>query len=314
MPPRELGREVVAERFEGCLLALALADAFGAPHEGGVFERVVWRLIGKTTSGERRWTDDTQMSLDIAESLIVYCDICQDDLAARFAENYRWSRGYGPGTARVLRDIRRGKHWSEAVRSVHSEGSYGNGAAMRAPVIGLFFWDRLSLIPQMTERMASVTHAHPEGIEGAVLIAVATASATQFGHEAKILEASSRYVMLSAFFTPMSIACDWARSNYAATPIEVRRQLGNGIAARNSCITAIYIADRFLSSSFDEMLRFIISCQGDVDTIGAMAGAIWGAARGAASLPEKCLHQLEQRCRISNIAAALLEKSRSCVI
>ena len=50
--------------FQGCLLGLSLGDALGAPYEGGVLERLLWRLIGKTSQGEMRWTDDTQMTID----------------------------------------------------------------------------------------------------------------------------------------------------------------------------------------------------------------------------------------------------------
>lgn len=94
-----------ADRFTGCLLGLALGDALGAPFEGGPIERAVWRIIGRTRDGRMRWTDDTQMSLDLAESLVANRALDLDDLAARFAKSYRWSRGYGPGAAKLLRRI-----------------------------------------------------------------------------------------------------------------------------------------------------------------------------------------------------------------
>lgn len=31
-------------------------------------ERLVWRMIGRTSDGCLRWTDDTQMALDLAEA------------------------------------------------------------------------------------------------------------------------------------------------------------------------------------------------------------------------------------------------------
>ena len=59
-----------ADQAAGCLLGLALGDALGAPYEGGPLERGLWMLIGKTRSGHLRWTDDTRMSLDLAEVLL----------------------------------------------------------------------------------------------------------------------------------------------------------------------------------------------------------------------------------------------------
>jgi ADP-ribosylglycohydrolase len=65
------------------------------------------------------------------------------------------------------------------------------------------------------------------------------------------------------------------------------------------------MAVRFLHGSFEEMLKTIAACRGDVDTIGAMAGGIWGAANGAGQLPAHHLASLEQRDRINGVAARL---------
>jgi ADP-ribosylglycohydrolase len=48
---------VNADRFEGCLLGLALGDALGARYEGGLAERLLWSFIASTTGGRVRWTD-----------------------------------------------------------------------------------------------------------------------------------------------------------------------------------------------------------------------------------------------------------------
>ena len=135
---RDDNTSINRDRITGSILGLALGDAFGAPHEGGILERLLWSLLGRR-GGRRRWTDDTRMSLDIMESLIACNRIDQDDLSRRFAQSYQWSRGYGPGAARLLKRIRKGESWQEVVYSVYPDGSFGNGAAMRAPVVGLFF-------------------------------------------------------------------------------------------------------------------------------------------------------------------------------
>ena len=133
---------MTSDQFEGCLLGLALGDALGAPFEGGFLERLLWRFLGRTAAGHARWTDDTQMSKDTAESLVANGALDPDDLARRFAASYRWSRGYGPGTAKMLKRIARGADWRSANRSVYPQGSFGNGGAMRAPVVGLFYAER----------------------------------------------------------------------------------------------------------------------------------------------------------------------------
>ena len=56
--------------YSGCFYGLALGDALCAPYEGGFLERGIWKLFGKTKAGKIRYTDDTQMSLDVAHSLL----------------------------------------------------------------------------------------------------------------------------------------------------------------------------------------------------------------------------------------------------
>jgi poly(ADP-ribose) glycohydrolase ARH3 len=60
-----------------------------------------------------------------------------------------------------------------------------------------------------------------------------------------------------------------------------------------------------LKTSFEAMMEFIIACSGDVDTIGAMAGALWGVANGAERLPQV---RLEARDRIVDVASRMFRR------
>ena len=297
------------DRFQGCVLGLALGDALGAPFEGGIVERTVWRIIGKTNRGEMRWSDDTQMSIDVIESVIATERLDPDDLAIRFAKSYRWSRGYGPGTVRVLKQIARGADWREANRSVYRSGSFGNGAAMRAPIIGLALCNRLDDLDDAARQSAQVTHAHAIGVEGAVLIARATASAARGGGWPEILGEASASCTLEQFTSRLAIAKKWLESAAEVSIAEIVRSLGNRVSAHESCITALYLSLRFLNRSFLDMQGFVATAGGDADTIGAMAGAIWGAAHSAEELPAEQLGALEQRERLSTLAISLHEWS-----
>jgi len=294
-----------SDRFKGCLLGLALGDALGAPFEGGLVERLLWRGIGKTRAGETRWTDDTQMSLDLAESLIAMGSLKLDDVALRFARSYRWSRGYGPGAAKLLKRIRRGDSWREANRSVFPDGSYGNGGAMRAPVIGLYCAGNGEALVVAASDSARITHAHPLGIEGAVLVAASVARALTSSSPEETLAFSAGHCHERAFRERLDIARTWIQSDHRSEPDEVVRLLGHGMAATDSCVTAVYLGLRFQELPYLELLAFVRRCGGDVDTIGAMAGAIWGAANGTEGLPAGALRDLEQRTRLEAVAEAL---------
>ena len=296
-----------ANRIIGALLGLALGDAFGAPFEGGVLERILWRFIG-IREGKRRWTDDTQMTFDLVESLIQCRKVDQGDLANRFAKSYRWSRGYGPGTARVLRRIRRGEPWKLASHAVYVNGSYGNGGAMRSPAIGLFFGNHgADAVAEAAEAAAIITHAHPLAREGAVQIALATALALEGADQQQILTQLSERAMSQEFSEKVAIAKTWLVAGQDIVPSQVAVRLGRGIAAAESCTTAVYVAMRFLEDTFEDLLGFTIKIGGDVDTIAAMAGAIWGATRGADELPQEMLAKLENHDRLLSLATHFSE-------
>lgn len=293
------------KRILGTVLGLALGDAFGAPYEGGIFERALWRIIGRQ-GGKCRWTDDTQMTIDVIESLLDCGHVDQDDLAFRFAQSYRWSRGYGPGAGRVLKRIRRGESWSTAARSVYREGSFGNGGAMRAPVVGLFFaGDSDEDLIEAAGSVAEVTHAHPLGREGAVVVALTTALVYTGISSGEIVERLHGHVQSPDLLRQLRKAGEWLHSGSVVSPQAVVAELGNGIAASESCVTSVCLALAFQNGSFEDLLGFAIKLGGDVDTIAAMACAIWGAARGLDELPGDKLEQLEQRERITQLADSL---------
>lgn len=296
------------ERVVGSLLGLALGDALGAAHEGGLAARGVWWMLGLTRPGVLRWTDDTLMALGLTESLAEHGDVDADALASRWARDARWSRGYGPAALKTLARIRRGMPWTEAACSVYPEGSFGNGAAMRAAPIGLFH-DDAARRRDAARRSAAITHAHPLGIEGAVIMAEAAHQALHGPVRIEELCALSKEPAMRAGLE----RAEAMRASGEATPEDVARTLGNGMRAQESVPTALYVHLRHDASSFDDVITFVRRVGGDTDTIGAMAGALHGARHGARSLPQRHLERLESvdalRAAAENLHAARGEAS-----
>jgi poly(ADP-ribose) glycohydrolase ARH3 len=301
---------LTADQFTGCVLGLATGDALGAPHEGGPLERFVWWILGIRSSGQLRWTDDTQMTIDLAESLLADGGVQPDSLAKRFAASYRWSRGYGPGAARVLKRIRRGEPWEQASKAVYAEGSFGNGAAMRVPVVALFYArDRVAMLAAVRSS-ALITHSHPVGIEGAILIASAAHALLEQRSPTEILEIVEAECSRPEIAKRLKKLRVWIETNATPSPREVAIELGNGITAAGSCPTALYLALRHMQTSFESLMEFAIACRGDVDTIAAMSGALWGIVNGAKRLPQV---RLEARDRLEHLAAQLFERYQQSV-
>ncbi len=296
------------DRICGAVLASALGDAFGAPYEGGVLEQLLWRILGRQ-QGKRRWTDDTQMSVDVIESLLACKRVEQDDLAQRFAHSYRWSRGYGPGAAKLLKRIRQGEPWQLAHRAIYANGSFGNGGAMRAAPVGLFYGaeERQKLI-QAVQAATRITHAHPVGLDGAVVIAVSVALVSQGASVLDIVQQVRRSLETVDMLNRLAVAEQLLLPTLSPAPPQlVARELGNGIRAKDSCVTALYIGLALREAPFSGLLSYTRAVGGDTDTIGAMAGAIWGAACGYRQLPEKLLQELEQRQYLERLARRFAE-------
>lgn len=292
-------------KFVGCFFGLAFGDAICAPHEGGFAERLLWRMIGTTKAGEMRFTDDTQMSLDIARSFIREGGIKQDKLAQEFSSSYRWSRGYGPSAGRILKRIGNGMPWQKANVSIYKDGSFGNGAAMRAPVLAMCYQPSSFEFEQSVVQSSEITHSNPLAIEGALLIAYSTAYALSDMANDELSNRLIEIAKIDSFKGMLKHCKHHLCRNSELSVREVRTTFGNMITAEKSCITAIFLAMTFRDKSFTNLLSFVKKLGGDTDTIAAMSGAIWGAFNGAEKLELEMLPRIEEQNEIQSIAAQL---------
>ncbi|WP_445358906.1 ADP-ribosylglycohydrolase family protein [Microbulbifer sp. ANSA005] len=267
-------------KYRGCFKGIAIGDSFGAPYEGGILERQLWKIIGKTEQGKKRYTDDTQMSIDIATSFLEHNYLDQDHIAKKFAQSYRWSRGYGPSAAKLLKGVRDGKRWQDLNRKKFKHGSIGNGAAMRAPIIALCHPQNDYRLKQYVQSVSEITHAHPVAVEGAYLIAIAICESLQDHSNREILNKLEVSCKSEIYRYKLEKCATLLFNQKIPHPQQIKQWLGNGITAPESCITAIYFGLKYRNSPLTSVLANIFSLGGDTDTLGAMAASIWGALNG----------------------------------
>ena len=280
------------DKFTGALIGSALGDALGAPVEGYSMEKVrlvygegeVWAM----KSG--RYTDDTQMMIGVAESLIENRGFNGADMALKFIQNYDERRGYGPGSTEALRRISEGESWEEASKKLFGgNGSYGNGAAMRIAPVGIFYYDNAEVLRKIAYKSSHITHSHVLGKEGAALQAYSIALAV-CGHKEDMLSRLKEFVKSEAYkekISKVELLLD-----KGANEGDIIRELGTGEAAFNSVPTAIYSFIRF--NTFKDAVTYAVSLGGDTDTIGAMTGAISGAFYGEGAIPKGWIGKLEE--------------------
>ncbi|TWT35988.1 ADP-ribosyl-[dinitrogen reductase] glycohydrolase [Posidoniimonas corsicana] len=285
----------VEERFVGCLLGLAVGDALGAHFEGQSPDfmerryRSATDLIDHPPPGELWYTDDTQMAIGVAETLVACGRIDDEVLCSRFAANYLPQRGYGRGAKVVLQAMCDGEDHRFWAENLFEGGSFGNGAAMRVAPVGLLFRDDHDAVWEQARQSSLPTHIHPLGIEGAQVIALAVAIASSFDQ----LDRSS-------FFEELASRCasvEYSGPLRRAGRLEDDRDLGlfgNGIEATASVVTAV-AAFGLTPDSYEETIGNAILLGGDTDTIAAMAGAISGAYLGVNTIAGHLLNNLEDR-------------------
>jgi poly(ADP-ribose) glycohydrolase ARH3 len=310
-------RSAMVDTFRGTLLGGAAGDALGAPFEGArtVDAQQIERVLA--SPDPLRYTDDTHMTIGLADALIETGRFDGARLAAMWAANYRaepW-RGYGPGPGQVFALHEQGVPWDRAGKHLYGgRGSWGNGAAMRVAPVALLAFDDLEAVAHLARQTAMITHTHRLGVEGAVLQAVAIAIllGQPPGHPLRgedYLERIRGYVGAAEYCQEL----DGLPELLAGPDLSARdisRVLGCGVAAQESVVTALYCFLR-CPQDFTACIRLAIGLGGDTDTIAAMAGSLAGAHLGEARLPSSVLRRLEGVETLRGQADALLGLVRS---
>jgi ADP-ribosylglycohydrolase len=229
------------------------------------------------------------MACTVVAELRDHATIDQDRLAFNFADRCEPYRGYGAGAVVCLHAIRAGMPWREAAgRLFGGEGSCGNGAAMRVAPLGAYCAGDLALGASMAKASAEVTHLHPEGVAGAVVVAVAAARAAAArvsgGRPAKVdfLDA------LSPFLTdgPVARGIRRAKRLLGRSVAEAAYELGNGsrVTAQDTVPFAMWVAATHLDD-YPAAITACVEAGGDVDTTAAIVGGVVAAFTGAAGIP-----------------------------
>jgi ADP-ribosylglycohydrolase len=241
------------------------------------------------------WTDDTEMACSVFAVLDRLGEADQDALAASFATHHDFDRGYGPGVNRMLRLIRQeGADWRTLVaESWDGRGSWGNGAAMRVAPLGAYFADDPEHAAVQAAASAEVTHAHPEGVAGAVAVAVATALAVTTPR----IEGSRWLRELAEHLAP-GLVRDGIATAVSLLPLEDPRSaaatLGNGreISAQDTVPFCLWAVAKH-PDDFAEAFWATASAGGDIDTTCAIVGGILGARLGLGGVPGEWLRRCE---------------------
>lgn len=239
-----------------------------------------------------RWTDDTALALEVVAELEENRFVDADSLASRFAWRYSKNplRGYGGAMHGLLPNLIFGDWKSQSQALFNGSGSFGNGAAMRVAPLGAYFADDFDVLVSSAALSAQITHAHFEGVAGAVAVAVAAGLAALARESGERFEARAFLTQILAR-TPqseVSVGIRHARGILGESVDEAARLLGSGeeVSAQDTVPFCLWCAARNLDN-FEQALWETVAGLGDRDTTCAIVGGIVGARVGTQGIPAR---------------------------
>ena len=333
------------ERCIGTLFGLAIGDALGAPVEGWPRETIrtacgFIRDYQYTILGRGVVTDDTQMALALAESLVQEGHFDPEHFSFALGEWMRRhdmgieaARGASKTVTLTTRALYKGVHWTET-----GQPSASNVPAVRVAPLALFHLHspEADLLHDV-EDSCLPTNIDPLAIAGAKVMALAIRALIRSDHGKFHTASFLDYLELHArHFSPrLADALLPLRDYLCQTPLEEQEfgvpvggylhpelqqdllsdmsdkfeilgKIGTGKFVLESIPAALYC---FLCTpaNFESTVTTAVNAGGDTDSIAAMAGALSGAFNGSSGIPGRFLRELEHRERLMNYATQLCD-------
>lgn len=328
------------ERLTGMLMGCAIGDALGMPVEGienadtlralhrlgGIRDFLapqahVLRTLKKLRPG--CWTDDTQLTLAMARSIIAVGRPDYDAIAAAYVRTFETLelRGWDPTTKQACRRLQQG---TSRLRSGKTGGS-GNAVATRISPVAAWSFMRGETPDELLRhcvQIGVISHCDPRAIVGAFLIGLLVREALGSSRRweptpdlyAELVEHAERAEgMLAATIgvsdDPISQHLTELSDALDTDSVELA-EFANG-ATSYACYSIPYVIALLCGRAweFEDGIIAAVNGGGDTDSNTAMVGAVLGAAHGSKRLPRRFVEKLEEVELLREVGAAF---ARAC--
>lgn len=311
------------DKFLGTIVGCAVGDALGAPYEG---RSRTWLLSCKGIAEDYhpmtgyplgQYTDDTQLTLAIAESITKCREINGKNIASRFARLWRTGEivGGGASCSEAAENILRGVPWQEAGTEI---GRAGNGTAMRVSPVGLWHYD--SPVERLKEDALDssiITHKDPRAGAGAVAIAAGIAYAVSHRHidQKELVDHLAGLIsdISPEFAAYIEELPYWLRMEEDLARWEIAAAGWGKPEDKLDYITPFVIPTVLISlyyflknpADFCGNIKQVILAGGDVDTTAAISGALSGSFAGIAAIPQRLVDRVLNSKFVQQVAVEL---------
>jgi len=291
------------ERILGGLFGVAVGDALGVPVEFVSRERLRKKPVqGMTGYGTHNqppgtWSDDTSLTLCLAESL-VEAGYDLEDVGRRFVRWYR--EGYWTPYGRVF-DI--GGTTRQAILRLEAgvaptlagprdEMSNGNGSLMRILPVALYFaGSEESAMREAVCQISCLTHGHPRSQLACFLYSLLAkellAGSTPGAACDKMRERAPDLCADTALAGELSHFERLLNGSLPGLPEKAIRSDGYVVSTLEAAVWCL-----LNHTTFADTVLAAVNLGGDSDTTGAVAGGLAGVCYGYRSIPDSWLQQL----------------------
>jgi ADP-ribosylglycohydrolase len=312
------------DKVRGAIVGVAIGDALGMPVESlkpktikKYFKRIETykapnpktKCFHKLKRGQ--WTDDTQLTLAIGESIVSKKSIDYEDIADRHVDMFlNGKRGWGKATKKGIQKILNGGNWWDS----GGLNEAGNGPPMKIAPIGILYGiniiNKIEMITACTN-ISKMTHGDSRAIVGAILQSMLIGAALRGGvtslkEEMFHLQVNAEY--LEDNFSDECLNKKFNNIIYTSTMPDktIRDLFGVGPFINESLPFTYTMVYKYINNP-NKCLECIVNQGGDSDTTGAIAGSLLGAVHGYSKFPLKWRRGLEERPRLIKLADSLLK-------
>ena len=322
------------DKFQGCLLGVAIGDTLGHPFEGKLRSEIYSyfddfeEFIQNNRRLFRTYTDDSQLTLHTAEALIKGNGFNIDYFIREYI-NWLDDPPIGPGYGCIssIRKLKYGVHWKEA-----ASNSGGNGTTMRIAPIGLFYHKDIKALKTAAIKSSIITHSHPAASAGAIVIAKAIAFLIDKDPETgfsideffDVITASisnsqdeiwEEFIqILNKLKSNLNIPIESGLIKFSQagvkSPYFIEQYLGQAFVHPYTISTVICSIFIFLKklTSFKECIFELATAGGDSDTVGAIGGSLAGVYFGLHNIPTDLIKVVKKNKDILRICEELYNK------
>jgi len=276
----------IQDRLRGIAVGAVVGDALGMPLEfqppRSEYDLETEMVKGALPAGT--FTDDTEMALALAESLLITSPLDVHDLAGRFTAWYQCQPSdIGIHTAAVLKLIAGGTAVTKAAKQLQSKSpdSASNGGLMRTWPIAIARYKQPGLLVSETALQTELTHSHPDCVNSSLFLNLLLYQILQ-----EPQRSAAEVVRSAVEKAKGQVALDEdLELTINLAPMRMRGDLNNSGWVRDTLETALWSVMTTLS--FEEALVRAVNLGNDADTGGAVTGAIAGALYGLSGIPAR---------------------------